>query len=219
MKQNKFDLDFGNIFLKEKKEILKFSIILLDIIALIYSTEITNDKSWYEIIEEIEEPKNNSNSSSGKDNVNFEVIKEAINKRDSNKKFDSSLTLSKMNFILEPELEPEAKLEKTKSHNIENDCKINNFQKRRSKIKKKDFVSKNPKQILAKFFDAINVLYKKGKINSEIKILMKQIIISDSKEVIKQFLDSNDINSNDYDQKLLTEKIQMFLLDNLNKMK
>lgn len=48
---------------------------------------------------------------------------------------------------------------------------------------------------------------------------MKQIIISDSKEVIKQFLDSNDINSNDYDQKLLTEKIQMFLLDNLNKMK
>ena len=172
-----------------------------------------------EIIEEIEEPKNNSNSSSGKDNVNFEVIKEAINKRDSNKKFDSSLTLSKMNFILEPELEPEAKLEKTKSHNIENDCKINNFQKRRSKIKKKDFVSKNPKQILAKFFDAINVLYKKGKINSEIKILMKQIIISDSKEVIKQFLDSNDINSNDYDQKLLKEKIQMFLLDNLNKMK
>ena len=172
-----------------------------------------------DIIEEIEEPKNNSNSSSGKDNVNFEVIKEAINKRDSNKKFDSSLTLSKMNFILEPELEPEAKLEKTKSHNIENDCKINNFQKRRSKIKKKDFVSKNPKQILAKFFDAINVLYKKGKINSEIKILMKQIIISDSKEVIKQFLDSNDINSNDYDQKLLTEKIQMFLLDNLNKMK
>jgi hypothetical protein len=40
MKQNKFDLDFGNIFLKEKKEILKFSIILCDIIALIYSDSV-----------------------------------------------------------------------------------------------------------------------------------------------------------------------------------
>ena len=168
-----------------------------------------------DIIEEIEEPKNNSSGSSGKDNLNFEVIKEAINKRDSNRKFDSSLTLSKMNFVLESELEPQ--LEKTKSHKFENDCKLSNFQKRRSKIKKKNIENKNPKKILAKFFDAINILFKKGKINSEIKILMKQLIISDSKNVIKQFLDSNDINSNDFDQNLLSEKIQMFLLDNLRK--
>lgn len=80
-----------------------------------------------EIIEEIEEPKNNSSGSSGKENLNFEVIKEAINKRDSNRKFDSSLTLSKMNFVLESELEPEPQLEKTKSHNIENDCKLPYF--------------------------------------------------------------------------------------------
>jgi hypothetical protein len=172
-----------------------------------------------EIIEEIEEPKNNSSGSSGKDNLNFEVIKEAINKRESNKKFDSSLTLSKMDFVLEPELEPEPKLEKTKSHNIGNDCKLNNFQKRRSKIKKKDIVPKNPKQILANFFDAIKILYKKGKINSDIKILIKQIIISDSKKIIKQFLDSYDINNNDYDRKLLSEKIQMFLLDNFSNLK
>ena len=94
---------------------------------------------------------------------------------------------------------------------------ISIFQKRRSKIKKKNIENKNPKKILAKFFDAINILYKKGKINSEIKILMKQLIISDSKKVIKQFLDSNDINNNDYDQNLLSEKIQMFLLDILSK--
>lgn len=169
-----------------------------------------------EIIEEIEEPRNNSSGSSGKENLNFDVIKEAISKRDSNQIIDSPLTLSKMDFDLEPELKPEAKLEKTKSHNIGNNCKLNNFQKRRSKIKKKDSIPKNSKQILAKFFDAINVLYKKGKINSETKILIKQIIISDSKKVIKQFLESSNINSNDYDLKLLGEKIQMFLLDNLN---
>ena len=124
-----------------------------------------------------------------------------------------------MDFALESELDPEPKLEKTKSQNIENDCKLKNFQKRKSKIKKKEILSKSPKQILAKFFDAINILYKKGKINSDIKILMKQIIISDSKKVIKQFLESNDINNDDYDQKLLNEKIQMFLLDNLNNRK
>jgi len=169
-----------------------------------------------EIIEEIEEPKNNSSGSSGKDNLNFDVIKEAISKRDSNQIIDSPLTLSKMDFDLEPELEPEPKLEKTKSQNIGNNCKINNFQKRRSKIKKKDSIYKNSKQILTKFFDAINVLYKKEKINSETKILIKQIIISDPKKVIKQFLESCNINSNDYDQKLLGEKIQMFLLDNVN---
>ena len=169
-----------------------------------------------EIIEEIEEPKNNSSGSSGKDNLNFDVIKEAISKRDSNHIIDSPLTLSKMDFDLEPELEPEPKLEKTKSQNIGNNCKINNFQKRRSKIKKKDSIYKNSKQILTKFFDAINVLYKKEKINSETKILIKQIIISDPKKVIKQFLESCNINSNDYDQKLLGEKIQMFLLDNVN---
>jgi len=177
------------------------------------------DEENNEIIEEIEEPRNNTRDSNGNDNFNFEVIKEAINKRDSNKKFDSSLTLSKMDFALESELDPEPKLEKTKSQNIENDCKLKNFQKRRSKIKKKEILSKSPKQILAKFFDAINILYKKGKINSDIKILMKQIIISDSKKVIKQFLESNDINNDDYDQKLLNEKIQMFLLDNLNNRK
>jgi len=169
-----------------------------------------------EIIEEIEEPKNNSSGSSGKDNLNFDVIKEAISKRDSNQIIDSPLTLSKMDFDLEPELEPEPKLEKTKSQNIGNNCKINNFQKRRSKIKKKDSIYKNSNQILTKFFDAINVLYKKEKINSETKILIKQIIISDPKKVIKQFLESCNINSNDYDQKLLGEKIQMFLLDNVN---
>jgi hypothetical protein len=40
MKHNKFELDFGNIFLKEKKEILKLSIILCDIMVLIYSVSV-----------------------------------------------------------------------------------------------------------------------------------------------------------------------------------
>jgi len=83
--------------------------------------------------------------------------------------------IPKMNFIYESELEAEPQLEKTKSHNIENDCLLNNFNRRKSKIKNKkneiipieknnDILSKNnneAKQIFANFLDAINCLYKK----------------------------------------------------------
>jgi hypothetical protein len=45
----------------------------------------------------------------------MEVIKEAISKRESVKMCDSSLTLSKMKFTLEPEFKEVKFLEKTKS--------------------------------------------------------------------------------------------------------
>ena len=180
-----------------------------------------------EIIEELEEPKNNSSGSSGKDNLSFEVIKEAISKRDSTKRFDSSLTLSKMNFIYESELEAEPQLEKTKSHNIENDCLLNNFNRRKSKIKNKkneiipieknnDILSKNnneAKQIFANFLDAINCLYKKGKINLQIKLSMKQLIISDSEKIIDKFLNYNGIKNQIIDKNKINENIQTFLLN------
>ena len=56
-----------------------------------------------------------------------------------------------------------------------------------------DIPEKN-KQILVKFLDSINNLYKKGKINSEIKKSMKKLIISDSKKIIDRFINLNNNN-------------------------
>ena len=175
------------------------------------------------IIQEIES-NNNSSGPSGKSNVSFDVIKEAISEAHSKKKFDSSLTLSKMNFVLESEIESIAQLEKTKSYNAENDSSQScNIIKRRNKskcIKKiKEFKNQNinlgkDKAILASFFDAISVLYKKGKINYETKISMKQSIILDSKKVIDKFLYFYEINNNNvFNKMLINENIQKFLLE------
>ena len=56
-----------------------------------------------------------------------------------------------------------------------------------------DIPEKN-KQILVKFLDSINNLYKEGKINSEIKKSMKKLIISDSKKIIDRFINLNNNN-------------------------
>lgn len=175
-----------------------------------------------------EEINNNSSGPSGKSNFSFDVIKEAISETHSKKKFDSSLTLSKMNFVLESEMEPMTQLEKTKSYNAENDSRQScNVIKRRNKskcIKKINEIStykKNKninlgedKAILASFFDAISVLYKEGKINYETKIAMKQFIIFDSKKVIEKFLYFYEINNNNvFNKMLINENIQKFLLE------
>ena len=129
-----------------------------------------------------------------------------------------------MNFVLESEIESIAQLEKTKSYNAENDSSQScNIIKRRNKskcIKKiKEFKNQNinlgkDKAILASFFDAISVLYKKGKINYETKISMKQSIILDSKKVIDKFLYFYEINNNNvFNKMLINENIQKFLLE------
>jgi len=180
------------------------------------------------IIHEIE-ANNNSSGASGKSNFSFDIIKEAMSETHSKKKFDSSLTLSKMNFVLESEMEPMAQLEKTKSYNAENDSKQScNVIKKRNKSKgikkineilsyKENNNIKNlgkDKAILASFFDAISVLYKNGKINYETKIAMKQQIILDSKKVIDKFLYFYEINNNNvFNKMLINENIQKFLLE------
>ena len=175
------------------------------------------------IIQEIES-NNNSSGPSGKSNVSFDVIKEAISEAHSKKKFDSSLTLSKMNFVLESEIESIAQLEKTKSYNAENDSSQScNIIKRRNKskcIKTINEIKNNKinlgkdKAILASFFDAISVLYKQEKINYETKIAMKQLIILDSKKIIDKFLYFYEINNdNVFNKMLINENIQKFLLE------
>ena len=175
------------------------------------------------IVYELEANKNSSGPS-GKSNFSFEAIKEAIGEKHSKKRFDSSLTLSKMNFVLESEMEPMAQLEKTKSYDAENDSRQScNVMKRRNKSKciKRINELKNininlgkDKAILASFFDAISILYKKRKINYETKISMKQLIILDSKKIIDKFLYFYENNNNNiYNKMLINENIQKFLLE------
>ena len=54
-----------------------------------------------------------------------------------------------------------------------------------------DFENNESEQILAKFLSAINGLFKNGKINSEEKIAIKQLIISDTQSIIEKFKDYN----------------------------
>jgi hypothetical protein len=128
-------------------------------------------------------------------------------KKDSNKFFDSSLTLAKMKFILRPEFEEMKLLEKKKFQN--------NYQRKESKkIKKLDILNNKSheinKKVLVKFLDTINNLYKEGKINSEIKKSMKKLIISDSKKIIDRF---NNLNNNNktFNNILMKENISSFL--------
>ena len=129
-----------------------------------------------------------------------------------------------MNFVLESEMEPMAQLEKTKSYDAENDSRQScNVLKRRNKskcikriddLKNENINLGKDKALLASFFDAISVLYKKRKINYETKISMKQLIILDSKNVIDKFLYFYEINNNNiYNKMLINENIQKFLLE------
>ena len=67
-------------------------------------------------------------------------------------------------------------------------------------------------KLLADFFVTINVLYKKGKINSEKKLKMKQIMISNPKIIIDKFFQKySNIKKNS--DKSLNKNIQIFLLE------
>jgi tRNA nucleotidyltransferase/poly(A) polymerase len=71
-------------------------------------------------------------------------------------------------------------------------------------------------KILTEFFDSIKILYRYGKITSEQKINIKQILISKPMLIIEKFFKSyNNININ-YDKALLIEKIKNFLMDEIN---
>ena len=178
--------------------------------------------------EENVEHKNNSHIKEAKEEI--------IVKRDS-VKIDSSLTLQKMNFvnIEEAEVEVEvnkAKIKKFNSHKVSHkssedflkDDKNNNkkaINKKGSLFNNRKYSSKSDLdendskfriKLLADFFDTINVLYKKGKINSEKKLKMKQIMISNPKIIIDKFFQKySNIKKNS--DKSLNKNIQMFLLE------
>ena len=181
---------------------------------LLESKEKNDSKSYLNeqefIFPEIKTPKfeeEEENNLNEKDN--FEYIKEAINNGVKIKRMDSSLTLSKMNFVLEQDLKPISQLEKGKSY--DNYTKPNN--KKKTKKNKKnlktsenvEILDKN-KNFLSKFLSETNNLYKENEINLDKKIELKQIILSDYKELYKNFYNSFD------EYKSLNENIKNFLM-------
>ena len=160
------------------------------------------DEEENDIIKDNKESKNESNNND-KFNLNNGVNEILINKKESKKISDSTLTLAKMNFILEPEFEEMKLFEKTKSQDnyqrkenkrIKSLDNLNNKLIQNDKANNLIDIPEKNKQILVKFLDSINNLYKKGKINSEIKKSMKKLIISDSKKIIDRFINLNNNN-------------------------
>lgn len=68
-------------------------------------------------------------------------------------------------------------------------------------------------KILAEILDSINILFKEKKINSNQKISMKQIIISNPKIIIDKFYQSLKNMKSAYDNSLMNKNIQIFLLE------
>ena len=155
---------------------------------------------------EINTPKfEEENNNNEKNILFFESIKNVFNKEETTQKFDSSLTLAKMNFAMNGEVEPLPQLEKTKSHD---NYKLSNNINQKSK-KNKDIKNKK-KLILYAFLNEINNLYKEKKINSMKKIELKQIIISDNKFIFEKFNNFDNINKNN-----INDNIKIFLLNHL----
>ena len=164
-------------------------------------------------------------------------LNEIINKRNSSKNMDSSLTLDKLNFVQQDEGEnKDKKLIETciKSNEDASFFNSKSYHRKKNKslstkVKVKAVCGKNRKnsvnsvndkskqneriKILAEFFDSINFLYKEGKISSDQKITMKQIIISNPKIVIDKFFQTYKNINNESDNILINKNIQLFLIE------
>ena len=153
-----------------------------------------------------------------------------INDDNSKKRMDSSLTLQKLNFVQNDEGDnlnnnnsSSSSSDKPKGFfNKKNKSQSYKFKTKDSLFKKKRKNSANSMddksvqseriKILAEFLDTINIMFKIGKINSEQKINIKQIIISHPKIIFDKYY-KDLANINDNNDKL--EKIEKFLLEEL----
>ena len=204
-----------NLENKDKEEYLNLSINQKDIILRSLTPKFKNGED-NNIIK-----KNSQNSHNA--NINDDNSKESM---------DSSLTLQKLNFVQNDEVEnlkSNIKCNLDSSSSSPDKSKSFLYKKNKSqshKFKAKEsFFKKNRKysansmddksvqneriKILAGILDTINIMFKKGKINSDQKINMKQIIISNPKIIIdKYYKDLTNINDNNAKIKMM-EKIIM----------
>ena len=162
--------------------------------------------------------------------------KSNINDDNSKKSLDSSLTLQKLNFVQNDEGEnlknnnikcsldssssssDKSKIllyKKNKSQSHKFNVKGSLFKKNRkySSNSMDDNTVQNERiKILAGILDTINIMFKNGKINSDQKIYLKQIIISNTKIIIDKYY-KDLVNINDNNCKI--EMIEKFLMEEL----
>ena len=171
------------------------------------------------------EEKNNINNNNNNCNLKESIdLTQEKPKRDSFK-IDSSLTLQKMKFEETEEKNEKLKqpLKKFRSDNIKHRSSSSSKKNKRKKnkcfssIPKSCFFKDNKcsfnnhdndnRKILSELLDSINSLYKEGKISSEQKLTMKQIIIANPTIIIDKYYNSQ--------KKLNNNNIQKFLMDEL----
>lgn len=170
------------------------------------------------------------------------IIEENI-KISSSKNMDSSLTLQKMNFVqineeeikknktikifntnninknVNDKIEHESKnfiRKKNKSQSTKvniKGCLINKSRKHSVNSVDNRYTQNERIKILAEILDSINILFKEKKINSNQKISMKQIIISNPKIIIDKFYQSLKNMKSAYDNSLMNKNIQIFLME------
>ena len=156
-------------------------------------------------------------------NMNVEM-KEDNSKKDSLKTIGSSLSLKHMKFIYQSDEEENGRsIKKNKTVKLGTDyLKSHSFFKKKSNSynnkedidneNKKNYIKDNSKYIVD-FLNSINILYKTGKINSNQKLALKQLIISDSKSMVEKYLKMN-LSRNSLD-KNYKSNIDKFLLEQI----
>lgn len=178
-----------------------------------------------EIVEVNEEQSLNNINSQNKDE-----IKEESSKKDSKKSIEtlgSSLSIRHMKFVYNDNESLRAvKKNKTikmgvnfsdpqqffKKKSISNKINDNSFSDDFDSDNQNNEESLEKTKILAKFLNIINNLFKEGKINSQKKLAIKQLIITNTESIIQKFSQYN--NSNNYfNNNFKSKYIKKFLIE------
>ena len=153
-------------------------------------------------------------------NMNVET-KEDNSKKDSLKTIGSSFSLRHMKFTYQSDEEENARsIKKNKTVKLGTDFITPHsfFKKKSNSYNNKEDIDnenniKDNSQYIVDFLNSINNLYKTGKINSNQKLAIKQLIISDPKSVVEKYLKMN-LSRNSLD-KNYKSNIDKFLLEQI----
>ena len=153
-------------------------------------------------------------------NMNAET-KEDNSKKDSLKTIGSSFSLRHMKFTYQSDEEENARsIKKNKTVKLGTDFITPHsfFKKKSNSYNNKEDIDnenniKDNSQYIVDFLNSINNLYKTGKINSNQKLAIKQLIISDPKSVVEKYLKMN-LSRNSLD-KNYKSNIDKFLLEQI----
>ena len=153
-------------------------------------------------------------------NMNAET-KEDNSKKDSLKTISSSFSLRHMKFTYQSDEEENGRsIKKNKTVKLGTDfiTPHNFFKKKSNSYNNKEDIDnenniKDNSQYIVDFLNSINNLYKTGKINSNQKLAIKQLIISDPKSVVEKYLKMN-LSRNSLD-KNYKSNIDKFLLEQI----